>query len=370
MPLSPCLVPAGWAFLIGLALQAGQPSVPNDSFSGRKRLLGATAQDQFVNLGATRESGEPLHAGMVGEHSFWWRWDAEADGEVRIDTDGSEVDTLLAVCTGSELRQLTPVASNDDHGLGVTSRVRFRVNRGTSYAIAVDSMGGDGGPATGRVFLRLEFLQEPIPRPVNDRFADRSRITDGPAPFRTETTNRNATRESGEPWHAEVKGDSSVWWEWKATSATPVLLTTEGSDFDTVIAVYRGDAVGSLVPVALGDDIDSLSGMLTTAVTWIPETGTRYQIAVDGFDGASGKLRLSLAPWAPQMMGLQWGADEVVQFRVPGLPGTIQTLESSTDPRCCWLPVSGWQVTGGIGNFLERIPEGSPRRFYRVISRP
>ncbi len=359
----------GCAILVGLVLQAGSPSSPNDAFTGRIRLVGSDARDDRNNTGAGREPGEPLHAGQSGGRSLWWRWDAGADGEVRIDTDGSEVDTLLAVYTGAEIQRLVPVAANDDHGLGVTSRVRFAVTRGTSYAIAVDAMGGESQSAEGRVALRLTFLAEPIPRPVNDRFNDRTRLLESLDRIRVETTNRHATRESGEPWHAQVVGDASIWWEWKATAARPVLLTTEGSDFDTVVAVYEGDTLGGLVPVASGDDIDSSTGVLTTALTWTPVAGKRYQIAIDGFDGDSGKVCLSLSPWAPQVMGFHRSLDDVIQFRVPGLPGTTQTLETSSDPRCCWTPVSGWEVTGGIGNYLERIPEGSLQRFYRVILR-
>jgi hypothetical protein len=346
------------------------PSISNDAFSGRSRLVGTEGREDRDNHGAGREPGEPLHAGQIGGHSLWWRWDAEADGEVRIDTDGSEVDTLLAVYTGSGLPNLQPVVSNDDHGLGVTSRVRFVVTRGVSYAIAIDSMGSEARSAEGRIVLRWSFVSEPIARPANDRFTDRFRLPDGAVPFRVEASNREATREAGEPIHAQVMGDSSVWWEWKATSSEPVLLSTEGSDFDTVVAVYVGDSIGALVPIVFGDDIDSPSGVLTSAVSWVPEAGRRYQIAIDGFDGASGKVRLALAPWVPQLMDLQRTPDDLLRFRVPGLPGTTQTLECSTDPRCCWSPVPDWQVTGGFGNYLERIDEEASQRFYRVISRP
>ena len=50
-----------------------------------------------TNVGATKETGEPDHAGNVGGASVWCRWVAPADGTVTFDTFGSNYDTLLAV---------------------------------------------------------------------------------------------------------------------------------------------------------------------------------------------------------------------------------------------------------------------------------
>ena len=343
---------------------------PNDLFVHRTLLTGAEAIVVTDTRRATREPGEPLHAGVWGGHSLWWRWDAPIDGDVRITTDGSEVDTLLAVYTGSELGSLKPVAANDDHGLGVSSRIRFSAVRGISYAIAVDSIGSDARSPEGPVVMRLEFIPEPIRRPVNDAFGGRSRLLGSPVGQRVETSNRNATREPGEPTHAQVVGDTSVWWEWTPEDAKPVMLSTEGSDFDTVLAVYTGEVLGSLTPVVVNDDVDSSSGVLFSQAAFRPVAGRRYFIAVDGFDGAQGAVRLSMTPWTLHAEQVQRTAGEGVQFRVPGLVGTRQTLESSLDPRCCWVPVPQWENSGGTGTFVVPVTPGSTGRFYRIISTP
>ncbi len=355
---------------VSLLVQAGTPVVPGDGFVGRSRIAGSVGLAATANVGATREPGEPLHAGIVGGQSVWWQWDAPSDGELWITTDGSDLDTVLAVYTGSDLRNLTEVVSNDDHGLHITSRVRVFAKKGASYAIAVDSMGSETRFAVGSISLRWSFLAEPILRPINDRFLGRIRLAGSPSGLRIETTNQYATRDLGEPYHADVVGDSSLWWEWTPQTSGPVQLSTEGSDFDTVLAVYTGDSLASLVPVAVSDDVDSSSGVLTSLLTWSPQVGRRYLIAVDGFDGASGKVSLSLAPWAPRAQNLQLTTEGVFQFRVPGLLQTTQTLESSTDPGCCWSPVPQWQVGGGIGTYMEWMPDGASRRFYRVVSLP
>jgi hypothetical protein len=64
---------------------------------------------------------------------------------VNISTRGSNVDTLLAVYTGTELPRLSRVAANDDADELPTSRVAFAVRKGTTYQIAVDGYQGMQG---------------------------------------------------------------------------------------------------------------------------------------------------------------------------------------------------------------------------------
>jgi hypothetical protein len=105
-----------------------------------------------------------------------------------------------------------------------------------------------------------------------------------------EVQSRNATREAGEPAHAGTSGGASVWWRWVAPVSGRMLFLTEGSDFDTVLAVYTGDSLSSLRSVASNDDV---SGALWSRVSFEARAGTTYWIAVDGFRGTTGRVRLS-----------------------------------------------------------------------------
>ncbi|MET0827547.1 MAG: hypothetical protein ABWZ89_13615, partial [Acidimicrobiales bacterium] len=49
------------------------------------------------NLTATKQAGEPNHAGNAGGASLWFKWTSPVSGEVSVDTCGSGFDTLLAV---------------------------------------------------------------------------------------------------------------------------------------------------------------------------------------------------------------------------------------------------------------------------------
>ena len=119
-------------------------------------LGGNTAQLTGSNVGATKESAEPAHAGGPGAHSIWWKWTAPSGGNTTITTLGSDFDTALAIYTGSAVGALTSVASNDDVTRGVirTSSVNFTAASGTTYYIAVD---GWDSFDMGAVTLNLVF---------------------------------------------------------------------------------------------------------------------------------------------------------------------------------------------------------------------
>jgi len=119
-----------------------------------------------TNIGATRETGEPIHdpAGNPGASSVWYQWQAPASGSVTITTVGSDVDfdTLLAVYTGNAVNGLTACSTckNDDISSNphvIQSSVTFTATAGTVYKIAVDGWGGDVGSVT------LNWIQSGCP---------------------------------------------------------------------------------------------------------------------------------------------------------------------------------------------------------------
>jgi Zn-dependent metalloprotease len=119
--------------------------IANDNFSDRTVISAAGGTVMGANVGATKEAGEPNHAGSSGGSSVWWTWTPLGSGSVQIDTIGSSFDTLLGVYTGSSVSSLTTVASDDDGGGGFTSKVTFNAVAGRTYQIAVDGYGGASG---------------------------------------------------------------------------------------------------------------------------------------------------------------------------------------------------------------------------------
>lgn len=135
----------------------------NDSFANATPLIGTfvlTNGSTTQPANATKEPGEPNHAGLIGGRSVWFNWTAPVDGVTRISTAGSGFNTLLAVYTGTAVNGLAQVAANDNFpGQGNTSRVEFNAQQGTTYRIAVDGRNGSGsGAASGSYALSLQML--------------------------------------------------------------------------------------------------------------------------------------------------------------------------------------------------------------------
>ncbi len=128
----------------------------------------------------------------------------------------------------------------------------------------------------------------PPPPASNDNFANAQTISG--CSGSVTGTNLNATKETGEPNHANGGGTRSVWYQWQAPSSGSVTMTTAGSGFDTVLAVYTGTTVNALNLIASNDDASVQPHITTSSVTFPANAGTIYQIAVDGFnnDGSGG----------------------------------------------------------------------------------
>lgn len=119
---------------------------PNDNFTNRTIVSGAIVSTEGSNVGATKQTDEPNHAGKPASRSVWWSWTAPGSGNAEISTKGSAIDTVLAVYTGTSISNLKSIANNDDDPSGgSTSRVTFHAQAGIEYEIMVDSFGGEVG---------------------------------------------------------------------------------------------------------------------------------------------------------------------------------------------------------------------------------
>jgi uncharacterized repeat protein (TIGR01451 family) len=125
-------------------------------------------------------------------------------------------------------------------------------------------------------------------RPANDNFANRFNLTGA---FGNATgVSLLASKEAGEPNHANNVGGSSVWWRWTAPSGGQVSLNTTGSGFDTLLGVYTGASIGALSQKAANDNNASL---VTSSLVFQAVAGTQYQFAVDGVAAAADNVSLN-----------------------------------------------------------------------------
>jgi hypothetical protein len=204
----------------------------------------------------------------------------------------------------------------------------------------------------------------------NDSFTNRPTLGSGGAnaPFNIEvrSSNLGATKEPGEPDIAGNPGGKSVWWQWRAPRSGPVTIATIGSSFDVLLGVYTGTAISNLVLVASNDDAP---GALASVVTFQAQAGTNYQIAVDGFDGASGEIVMTLIADRPQLCQSVTVVNNRVQFCINGDIGRIYTVEASPD-LVNWTLVATSVSTNGVLGLIDRAMSNFPRRHYRVMFEP
>jgi PASTA domain len=253
-------------FLVGGPATAATEALPaNDNFASAVVLLERVGAFAGSNAEATKELGEPDHAGVAGGASVWFRWNSTQGGRAHFATCDSDFDTLLAVYTGVAINALTPVASSNDD-CGTRSILSFSTTPNTDYWIAVDGV----GVATG------EFLLEWFQRPANDDRANAEAITGESGTL--VLSNELASLEEDEPEPAG-DGGASVWYSWTAPSSGPVRFDTCSSAFnDTLLAAYDGESV---IPLAADDDFCT-SGSL---ISFTAEAGKAYKLSVDGYFG-------------------------------------------------------------------------------------
>jgi hypothetical protein len=295
---------------------------PNDDFLDAEDISGPVGIVDGWTLGATKETGEPDHAGDPGGSSIWYSWTASASGRVTFSTLGSDFDTLLAAYTGSAVDALSEVASNDDAGGLLTSEISFDAVGGTTYSIAIDGVGADSG------LTELSWVLHP----PNDDFASAQLVSGDHGTV--DGTTVGATKEPSEPDHAGNPGGSSVWYQWTAPATGALTLDTCTSNFDTLLAVYTGTDVAHLTAVASNDDGPPTCGPdgLGSRVAFPAIGGTTYDIAVDGFDDDWGDFVLAWTRTNPGPAG-----QPPTNSTVPTIAGTAKLGQTLTAAPGSWI---------------------------------
>jgi len=128
------------------------------------------------------------------------------------------------------------------------------------------------------------YNSTPVPTPLNDNFSLAQVI--GGCAGTVNGSNLGASREANEPIHSpdNVSSDRSVWYIWQSPSTGNVTFNTVGSDFDTVMGVYSGTSLGSLI--TQGQKSDDANPDHTSSVTFSATAGNIYRIAVDGYNNS------------------------------------------------------------------------------------
>jgi hypothetical protein len=449
-----------------------------DQFADAPLFRESAALFRSSNRGATREVGEPLHAGKHGGKSVWFAWMSEQEGIVTFRTRGSHVDTLLAAYVGGKVDQLIEIASDEDSAGFLNSEISFNVARNTPYMIAIDGYNGsegdlliewffeptaeklpviiqqpvdqvaklggdvsfmvqteppnlsvrwffngqeipgvDGSVLTLRsvrpeqaglyyaaimdgrraTISRMVSLQFSMVGPNNDvlPFFSRDKFGDivvrpqqfaglapasamfpamamaGPPPVHGYAGTHlfstfGAIKEEGEPDHCGIPGGASYWFSYVPPASGQLFLNTDGSSYDTVLAVYTatGTAYSNLVEQAC--DNNSGTNGLTSSLNFAAAGGVTYYMAVDGVGAATGLVQLNYKLLVPMTIS-DAALTNSFRFRVtatPFLPFTIQRSSNFST----WSTALSTNTATGIYDYLDT--NSGLIRFYRVMQLP
>jgi hypothetical protein len=118
-------------------------------------------------------------------------------------------------------------------------------------------------------------------------------------------------------------------------------------------------------------DINS-SGIVSnrSSVTFNATAGTTYHVAVDGYNGASSRITLSLNSSGtvvrPRVTLLNKPNGTAAQLTILAEANRNYDIEYSADLRT-WNPLTSVTTSGtGAASFSDSGAAGSPKRYYRV----
>lgn len=311
------------AFVEAGILGTFQVNVPNPPVISAPTILTAP-QSQTIRAGSTLSFS--VVAEGAGPLSYQWR------------RNGLDIEDALGSML--ELRNLQDADAGD-------------------YSVVVSNAGGQTLSAPAR----LTVLPPEPPRPANDDFDNRVRLTG--VSISIAATNTNASGEPGEPSHAGKPAVRSLWWSWTTLQSGLVTVTTSGSGIDTLVGVYQGTAIEDLTLVASNDDAPT--GGSTSQLTFRAEAGTEYLIAVDAFGGESGaiQLGLTLEVSRPSLRVELSGKNLVLAWSTNLVGFVIEASDSLPNPQ--WNEVPLTPVVVGDSH-SAKLPITTGIRFYRLRS--
>lgn len=148
--------------------------------------------------------------------------------------------------------------------------------------------------ALENIFFDISDTNLVIRPPIvsNDFFGAAAAI--GPSlPFSVSGTTSGATAEGSEPAHVAGKASSSVWFLWQPPlgKRIRVSFSTEGSNFDTVLAAYSGSSLARLQKVAANNDLSTTNKR--SRIEFLAEGGQTYYLVIDGVRGETGRYVLT-----------------------------------------------------------------------------
>ena len=222
-------------------------------------------------------------------------------------------------------------------------------------------------------FLQALILGEPVAQPAAASLGAGMRWKQSPgvaaSGFRgTQVfSSVGSTTEVGEPSLCGVIGGASQWFPYTASADGFLTVSTEGSDFDTVLGIFTGPGTDFESLQLLACDNNSGRDGRTSKLRLPVAKGQNYFIGVDGVGGTSGTVQLSYAFEQPARLVSINRAEGGVRFQFAGASGANYQVQASPN-LAAWEDLGVTNSTSGQITILD--PAGVPRRFYRLLPAP
>jgi hypothetical protein len=172
-----------------------------------------------------------------------------------------------------------------------------------------------------------------------------------------------AGKEPGEPNHCGVAGGASSWFLYQAPRTGTMLIDTEGSTFDTVLAVYTGPGTDFASLVSVACDNDSGSNGKWSKVMFTATAGMTYYVVVDGVNGATGTVKLNYVLGDPPAIVTQPASQAVAL----GGTATLRVAASAAPAPTYQWTFNGLVITGATNVTLAvRNFQSAQAGSYRV----
>ena len=248
--------------------------------------------------------------------------------------------------------------------------VRVRIGNRTVESRVVDlelrEADGPGQPPQVRAYDKLEDLLAALDgQPPGIRFNPASQVL-GYTGSQTFST-AGSGGQNGEPIHCGVVGGHSKWYAYIPPTNGTLYLNTDGSNFDTLLAVYTGCCTfATLTPVNC--DNNSGTNGLASSLNFPATMNTVYYIAVDGVGGVTGSVKLNYRLLVSMMLTNLASTTNSLTFRLNATPSWPFSVQRSTN--CLsWTNFLISTTASGLYLFTDtNLPPG--RRFYRALQAP
>ncbi len=306
-----------------------------------------------LTTGLTREPDEDSYCPDTGNRSAWFQWTAIGDGLMsftgEVDVPNSPAigeDVSVVAFEGTIRNELRRIKDNFVERPTTISELRFYVKKGKTYTFSVDTRSSIWQAAFGS----FKFT------PGNDMFSQAVLIPTGTT-FNVEGTNASATIEPFETSlpHQNLVQQASVWWKWTPSTTGDYVISTLGSNFDTVLGVYKRSAGGGFETVGVNDSrsLTDDTSRLELALTG----GQQYYIVVASYHKDTvGDIKLSGFP-KKEIRFLQQPASQLVR---QGDPIQLSVITDTTSEATYeWYGPQG--QLGGVGSQSRiTIPAAGP----------